>query len=72
MRLCRVSLVCLSLLSGCSSAGTINGTRLDATPASDHPQICADYEWLCIGAGIAVVGGAIWALQESHGGSEPD
>jgi hypothetical protein len=56
-------------LAGCSSIGTINGTQLDQSSVSDHPQICANYEWLCIGAGIAAFGGVAWALQENghHG-----
>jgi hypothetical protein len=56
-------------LAGCSSIGTINGAQLDQTSVSDHPQICPNYEWVCIGAGIAAFGGAVWALQENghHG-----
>ena len=56
-------------LVGCSSIGTINGTQLDQPSVSDHPQICANYEWLCIGTGIAAFGGVVWALQENghHG-----
>jgi hypothetical protein len=56
-------------LAGCSSIGTINGTQLDQPSVSDQPQICANYEWLCIGAGIAAFGGVVWALQENghHG-----
>ena len=46
-------------LAGCSSIGTINGTQLDQPSVSDHPQICANYEWLCIGAGIAAATTAI-------------
>jgi hypothetical protein len=53
----------LSSLAGCSSIGTINGTQLDQPPVPEHPQICANHEWLCIGAGIAAFGGVVWALQ---------
>ena len=54
----------MASLSACSSIGTINGTQLDQS-VSDHPQICANYEWICIGAGIAAFGGVVWALQEN-------
>jgi starvation-inducible outer membrane lipoprotein len=67
---CRVLIVaCAMILTGCSSIGTINGTQLDNPANSDHPQICANYEWVCIGAGIAAFGGVVWALQENghHG-----
>jgi hypothetical protein len=63
-----VATVVFGSLSACSSVGTINGTQLDQS-VSDHPQICANYEWLCIGAGVAAFGGVVWALQENghHG-----
>jgi hypothetical protein len=62
-----VTAACVAV-SACSSIGTINGAQLDQS-GSDHPQICANYEWVCIGAGIAAFGGAVWALQENghHG-----
>jgi hypothetical protein len=52
-------------LAGCSSIGTINGTQLDQGPVTERPAICGDYEWLCIGAGLAAFGGVVWALQEN-------
>ena len=66
---CALAAAASVALSACSSIGTINGTQLDQGSASDHPQICANYEWVCIGAGIAAFGGVVWALQENghHG-----
>jgi hypothetical protein len=53
-------------LAGCSSIGTINGAQLDdQQTVTDRPLICGDYEWLCIGAGLAAFGGVVWALQEN-------
>jgi hypothetical protein len=58
--------VALSLsLTACGSVGAINGVELDQTTESDRPLICGDYEWLCIGAGLAAFGGVVWALQEN-------
>jgi hypothetical protein len=56
-------------LGGCASVGTVNGTQLNDASVSDRPHICGDYEWLCIGAGLAAFGGAVLALQENghHG-----
>jgi hypothetical protein len=57
------------LLAGCSSIGTINGTQLDQPTVTDRPSFCGEYEWLCIGAGLAAAGGVALALNESgsHG-----
>ena len=60
-----LALALVSPFGGCASIGTINGTQLNEPSVSDRPQICGDYEWLCIGAGLAAFGGAVWALQEN-------
>jgi hypothetical protein len=58
--------ILLATLTGCSSVGAVNGMRLDEGN-TDHSTICGDYEWLCIGAGLAVLGGTIAVLQENVG-----
>lgn len=56
-------------LAGCASVGTINGSQLNDASVTDRPHICGDYEWLCIGAGLAAFGGVVLALQENgHNG----
>jgi hypothetical protein len=59
------AVVLLSALAGCSSIGTVNGARLDQPPVTDRPPICGDYEWLCVGAGLAAFGGVVWGLEET-------
>jgi hypothetical protein len=64
--------ILLSALTGCSTIGTVNGARLNDGPVTERPPFCGDYEWLCIGLGLAVLGGTIAALQENgHHGGQP-
>ena len=66
-----VAIVASLALAACSSIGTINGQRLDvgnppqdAGPAPHYWHPCEDYEWLCIVAVAAVVGGIFLGLQK--------
>jgi hypothetical protein len=60
-----LALAIVSSLAGCGTVGTVNGVQLGEGTVSERQPICGDYEWVCIGAGLAAFGGAVWALQEN-------
>jgi hypothetical protein len=66
-----VAMIAAISLAACSSIGTVNGQRLDAGaapndagPAPHYWHPCEDYEWLCVVAVAAVVGGIFLGLQK--------